>query len=69
MHWEVFENPLGGFWKNLARIFEKPRDFFIFAYCTKILINGRFSIVESPLKRSVLDIISKKKGEKPKIKV
>lgn len=36
MHWEVFENPLGGFWKNLGRIFEKPRDFFIFAYCTKI---------------------------------
>lgn len=28
MHWEVFENPLGGFWKNLGRILEKPREDF-----------------------------------------
>lgn len=32
----AFGKTSGGFWKNLGRIFEKPRDFFIFAYCTKI---------------------------------
>ena len=32
----LLEKTSGGFLKNLGRIFEKPRDFFIFAYCTKI---------------------------------
>lgn len=36
IHWGAFGKTSGGFWKNLGRIFEKPRDFFIFAYCTKI---------------------------------
>lgn len=48
IHWGAFGKTSGGFLKNLGRIFEKTRDFLIFAYCTKIYINGRFSIVESP---------------------